>query len=119
MTVSSHVHGRNAAQPTKRALSQLQMALVELMQRLNFGRIERLTIVDGEPVIGPTTVVVREHKFGGENGPRSELNVANFALKRAVVELLDLIAEIQNDEIDQLEVRYGLPFRVTFKEVPA
>ena len=93
--------------------------LIELMQRLNFGRIERLTIRGGQPVLDPHPAIVREHKFGGENGPRPELSTHDFLLKQQVVELFAFFDERRDGLIDVLEVKHGLPFRMTVREVPA
>src|SRR5262245_12568756 len=46
--------------------------LLRLMQKINFGRIEGLIVHDGNPVLIPPPAVIRELKFGGENGPRPE-----------------------------------------------
>jgi len=38
---------------TKSSLSEAQIRLVELLQALNFGRIERLRVIRGEPSFDP------------------------------------------------------------------
>jgi hypothetical protein len=103
----------------KAKLSEPRRKLVELMQSINFGRIEGLAIRDGEPILNPRPVVVHEHKFGGENGPRTELGTADFLLKQQVVELFAFFDVLRNGVIDVLEVKHGLPFRVIVTEVPA
>jgi hypothetical protein len=60
----------------KSSLSDPQRRLVELMQRLNFGRIEDLIIRGGEPVFDPAPKVIQKVKIGGENGPRPEVTMA-------------------------------------------
>lgn len=72
---------RNAA-TTKQELSPVRQQLLAQMQQLNFGRIEQLVIRGGEPVLDPEPVIVREHKFAGENGPRSEQALRDYQLKR-------------------------------------
>jgi hypothetical protein len=86
--------------------------LVELMQHVNFGRIEGLTIQDGEPVLDPMPWVVNEVKFGGENGPRAELATGDFLLKAQVVELFRCFDRLRDVVIEVLEVKHGLPFRM-------
>ena len=44
--------------------------MLELLQRLNFGRLEGLPVRGGEPVLVPPPRAIREYKFGGEKGPR-------------------------------------------------
>jgi hypothetical protein len=95
---------------TKQTLSPSRRELVELMQRLNFGRIERLLIRDGEPVLEPKPRIVREHKFCAENGPRPELASPNCSLKSQVCDLLQLLDDVGDGYLDSLTVKNGLPF---------
>jgi hypothetical protein len=90
--------------------------LVELMRRLNFGRIEVLQIRGGEPVPDPPPRITREHKFGGENGPRAEVAAADFALKTQVIELFREFDRLRDATIAVLEIKHGLPFRMLLAE---
>lgn len=105
--------------PTKSSLSGPQIQLVELMQRVNFGRIEGLIVRDGEPVLDPPPRVVHEIKFSGENGPRPEVAKQDFALKAPVRQLLAQLKAMGNGTVRCIEVKYGLPFKMTFEEVTA
>jgi hypothetical protein len=89
------------------------------MQQINFGRLERLSVANGDPVLQPRPVVVREFKLGGENSPRPELGMTDFSLKSQVVDLFAILDDIQDGTIDVLEVKHGLPFRVIVTEVLA
>jgi hypothetical protein len=89
------------------------------MQGLNFGTIEHLEIAGGEPVLDPPPKVTREVKFGAENGARPESSLDDFALKNQVLELFDAITEIGDGVIERIEVRHGLPFRMTVAETCA
>ena len=100
----------------KRHLSPARARLVELMQDVNFGRIERLECVGGEPILYPRPDLVREHKFGGENGPRPELKADDFLLKQQVVELLAYFDEVRDCFIELLEIKHGLPFRMFVRQ---
>jgi hypothetical protein len=101
---------------TKRSLSQARGKLVTLFQRWNFARVEGLVVRDGEPVLNPLPVVVREHKFGGENGPRPESRLEDFLLKPQLLDLFRLFDEIGDGAITVLTVKHGLPFNA---ELPA
>lgn len=105
--------------PNKASLSPARRQLLELLQQINFGRLESLEVRDGQPVLSPRPLVVREHKFGGENGPRPELTSPDFALKQQVVELFEFFDEMQDGVIDVLEIKHGLPFRMVVREVAA
>jgi hypothetical protein len=99
-------------QTRKASLSPARRRLLELLQQVNFGRLESLVIADDEPVFDPSPRIVREIKFGGENGPRHEIGAADFNLKSQVIELLAFFDELHNGVIDVLEIKHGLPFRI-------
>jgi hypothetical protein len=104
---------------TKGGLSTASCQLLELMQHINFGRIQKLVIHDGEPVLHPRPVIVCEIKLAGENGPRSELGSTDFLLKPQVVELFGYFNEMQSGVVDVLDIKHGLPFRMTVTEISA
>ncbi|HEY7159468.1 MAG TPA: hypothetical protein VH575_36315 [Gemmataceae bacterium] len=106
------MHALSHSAPTKATLSFARRRLLELMQRLNFGRIEELTLVAGEPVFTPPPRVVREIKFGGENGPRPELAATDFSLKAQIIDLFQTFDTLQDGTIAVLEIKHGLPFRM-------
>jgi RNA polymerase sigma factor (sigma-70 family) len=101
----------------KASLSESHRKLVEMMQNLNFGRIEGLQIRNGEPVLDPPPRLIRDIKLGGENGPRPELGHFDFALKSQVLELLEHFTELENCRIEVLEVKNGLPFRLVVEQL--
>jgi hypothetical protein len=101
---------------TKAALSPARRQLVEMMQGINFGRIEALAVRGGDPILDPPPRVVREVKFGGENGPRPEVGIADFFLKAPVVELFEHLDRLGSGTIAVLEVKHGLPFRMLIAE---
>jgi hypothetical protein len=103
---------------TKSSLTERQKVLVELMQQINFGRIEALLVRDGEPNFNPAPRVVRKLKIGGENSPRPEIGSADFLLKGQVVELLEAVRELGEGTVLAIDVKHGLPFAVEI-EVPS
>lgn len=100
----------------KTSLSHPRKRLLRLMQEVNFGRIEGLAIRDGEPVFDPKPAIVREVKFGGENGARPEAGKDDFALRAQVVELFEHLSSLGNGIVRSLEVKHGLPFRMIVEE---
>lgn len=104
------------------ALTSLPLAeerLVRLMQEVNFGQIENLVVRNGRPVFDPPPRIVREVKFGGQNGPRLEVAKGDFALKAQVRELFAQLEELGDGVVQCLEVKHGLPFRMIVEEVCA
>ena len=97
-------------------LSDGRRRLLRLMQDINFGAIEELEIRGGEPMFNPPPRVVREIKFGGENGPRPEAGSPDFALKSSVAELMHSLTQIGDGTIERLEVKHGVPFRMKVEE---
>lgn len=100
----------------KESLSPNRRRLLELLQKVNFGRLESIRFQNGEPLFEPHPIVVREHKFASENGARPEIHASNFQLKQQVVELFEYFDEIRNGVVDVLEVKHGLPFRMMVTE---
>jgi hypothetical protein len=101
---------------TKASLTASQARLIDLMQRLNFGRIEGLHVRDGDPLFHPPPRIFRDVKPGSKNGPRSEAAKADFALKAEVIDLFAQLEAVGNGVIERIEVQHGLPFRMTFEE---
>jgi hypothetical protein len=97
---------------TKSSLSDSHRRLVELMQRLNFGRIQNLVVRDGQPLFDPAPKVIQKVKIGGENGPRPELSCEDFLLKKQTVELLEAISDLGEGTVLTIDVKHGLPFAV-------
>jgi len=102
---------------TKADLCPARARLVEMMQRINFGRIERLAVRGGKPVFDPLPRVVREIKFGGDNGPRPESAKADFFLKSRVCGLFDQLEALGDGVILRIEIQRGLPFKMSVEEV--
>ena len=103
---------------SKSSLSQSKRRLIELMQELNFGRIECLRILAGQPVFDPAPRVIRKVKFGGENGPRPEIISRDFWLKQQAIELFETIASVGDGEVLTIDVKHGLPFSLEIEYLP-
>jgi len=101
-----------AGRATLASLPPSNERLLKLMQEINFGRIEQLRVRAGEPVLEPPPRVVREHKFGNQNGPRYERGLDDFVLKEQVVELFDELKRLGDGVVAVLTVKHGLPFNM-------
>lgn len=97
----------------KKDLSIPRKRLDELMQEVNYGRIEGLQVRDGEPVFDPPPTVVRLYRFGKENGPNTAYSSDDFALKKKVVELFEVFERERSLSIQELMIDNGLPVRMT------
>ena len=103
----------------KSSLTPSQQKLLAEMQRINFGRIFDLSVRDGQPVMDPPPRVIREIKFGGDNGPRPEAAKPDFTLKAQVRDLFVQLEALGDGVIPCIEIQRGLPFRMTVEEVCA
>ncbi len=99
-------------------LSPARRQLVALMRHVDFGRIENLLVLKGEPVLDPAPRVVREIKLDAEPGSRpgggsgGGGGTEDFALKHQVVAMLRRLDELGNGRVELMEVKHGLPFRM-------
>jgi len=101
---------------TLASLPPARERLVKLMQEINFGRVEGLVVRDGDPVFDRPPRVLREVKLCAENGPRPESGKEDFALKAQVRDLFAQMEAMGDGIIRCLEVKHGLPFKMTIEE---
>ena len=101
-TAASSGGHRNSSQLLKSSVSHPRIRLIELMQDINFGRLEFIHILDADPLFDPALRVIREIKFGGDNGPRPELGSDDFVLKSQVKELFAALDQIRDGFIEVL-----------------
>lgn len=94
----------------KSVLSKSQSRLIELLQKLNFGRVEGLHVRNGEPVFDPAPRVVQKLKMGADNSPRPESALQDFLLKHQTIEMLQAIADLGEGQVLAIEVKNGLCF---------
>ena len=100
----------------KATLTPRRKQLVELMQRMNFGTIEKLIVQNGDPIFNPAPVVTRQVKFGASNQARPESSLTDFALRNPVRELFAQMEAMGDGVIRCIEVKHGLPFKMTVEE---
>jgi hypothetical protein len=81
-----------------------------MMHEYQFGRIENMSILAGQPVLDGNVRVVRVAKLGAESRGTKHPSTDDFELKKAVCDLLDELERLQNGTVVCLEFRQGLPF---------
>ncbi len=96
----------------KTDLSAPRRRLLELMQEVNFGRIEGLQVRDGEPVFDLSPRVKRLYLFGRENEPHESRGCEDFALRKKVAELFEVFDRERSLFIQELMIESGLPVRM-------
>lgn len=100
----------------KRDLSVAQQQLVEHLQRINFGGIRNLHVVDGQPVFAADTRIVHHRVVRTRPVRRPERDLDDFVLKSAVVEFLTYLVRMRHGKILQLDIRHGLPLQFETEE---
>jgi hypothetical protein len=103
---------------TKSLLPEPLSRLVELLQRINFGRIERLLVKSGIPVFDPPPRIIQKLKMGGDNAARPEADLQDFFLKRPTIEMLTAITDLGDGEVLSIDIKYGLPFVLEIERQP-
>lgn len=104
---------------SKSSLSARQICLVKLFQHHPFCRLEQLKVHGGEPLFTPPPTIIQKLRMGGDNNHRPESTLPDFWLKRQMVELLEIIAELGEGEIRSIEIAHGLPLMVEIERRPA
>lgn len=98
-------------------LSESRQMLVRLCQSVNFGQIHDLSVRDGEPILRcPTPAVFIDVRLDVEGQPREEISTADFALSGEIIRLMALLDKIETGKITKIEVRAGLPRRLTLED---
>jgi hypothetical protein len=62
---------------------------------------------------GPAVTVLTDVRLDLEEGQRGELTLEDFALCAEVCRLMTLLDQVQKGQISKIEVRAGIPRRVT------
>jgi len=100
-----------------RQLSSARQALVRLFQSINYGGIESLELRRGEPLLtDPGLNVLVDVRLDCEELTRDELGLADFGLCAEVCRLMSLFDRIGNGKILKIEVRAGIPRRITLEK---
>ena len=91
----------------KSDLSPARFKQAKCRQCFNIWTIERLTIWNSEPVWDTPARVIRNVKFGTDNGSRSESDIADYAVNVLVRDLLARLDDLGNKTFFCLKIQYG------------
>jgi hypothetical protein len=98
-------------------LSSARQSLVRLFQSTNYGWVQNLEVRDGEPVLsGPGPIVFIDVRLDSAESARGELALEDFALCAEVCRLMSLMDQIEDGTISKIEVRAGVPRRITLEK---
>ena len=98
-------------------LSPSRQALVRLCQATNFGHILDMAVQDREPILDtPSCTILTDVKLDSAESARGELAMTDFTLCTELERLMRLLDEINNGVIARLEIRAGVPRRITLQK---
>lgn len=99
-------------------LSSNRKRLVEMMQELNFGRIDLLHIKRGEPCFMPPPLVFKDIDLSSHKDNESNTCCldTDFVLKKQIVVLFDYLEKEGDCIVHSLIVQNGLPVRMKIEK---
>ena len=96
---------------TKSDLKLGQRAILAIIQELEFGVIERVSVRDGEPLLVATTRIIEEVTLASSQRRHFHHGSADFTLTREFECLFDQLKKLQNGTVD-IQIRHSRPFRL-------
>ena len=90
-------------------LSPSEQRFLAAMREVRFGRFEYVQIREGDIILDPWPIAVRDVKFGAEAASERVVH-PEYQLKRQVAEFFEYPRDVDAGEIRTLEIRHGLPF---------
>ncbi len=96
-------------------LSASRQFLIRLCQRVNYGSILNLRVVDSDVCFESPPDIIVEVKLDGDITQRHELDLTDFALPVESYRLLAQIDSLKNGVIEKIVVHEGLPRRVVMR----
>ena len=100
----------------KSTLSPAWVQVLELMQKINFGRLQNLLVRNGEPDLTQGVLAVRTIKLDGDNGARPEIALEDYQLRSETVRLVKHLVAMERGLVKTVEIRHGLPVFVEVEQ---
>lgn len=83
--------------------------LLSLMQSVDYGRLEKLSVRGGHAVVTADTRKIRSRKIGAANHPHGLGAGGDFLLNAKQEEFLAAVRETADGIINQIQIQAGLP----------
>lgn len=96
-------------------LSPARQDLIRLCQNVVYGQLLGIGIKQGDPVLDPPPIVLIDIKLDSIDDARPEVALPDFVLREEIVRLVERLDYLCNGVIDRLEVRAGIPRRMTIR----
>lgn len=94
---------------TKSCLNSDQRRIVEIVEAVEFGLIERLCVRGGLPCYEPEPAIFQTIKLGLKSDRQPDRDLAE--LKQEFESLFDQLSRLRDGVVD-IEVRHSLPFKL-------
>jgi hypothetical protein len=82
---------------------------------MGFGKILGLSVCNCDPILGSRTEVLLDMKLDSKEVRRPEQDLGDFVLCAEIVQLFSNLDSMANGMIEYIEVRAGIPVRMTVK----
>jgi hypothetical protein len=99
----------NKPPKTTRDLLPSERRFLRAMHELRFGHFQDLRVHNGELVLDPAPVAVRQLKFGAAGPAHVDVSDGEFDLKQPVARFFQYVRSVQLGEIRLLQIHNGLP----------
>lgn len=93
-------------------LTDAESTLIQLIQKMRFGRIENFRLVDGQPIVGAETELCTEYRLSGVEQPWEVITDREFLNMPHVRTMFERFEHERDGTVDYLDVRDGLPSRL-------
>lgn len=100
-------------------LSSNRQKLLLLVRSIGFGRIERMAVQNGQPIVEPTPRIVRTLKMDRDNTCDTTVPPADFPLRREFINFFEHLENVRDGLVLRVEVVNGLPNYIELEESPA
>lgn len=96
-------------------VTNAERELIRLIRQTQFGCISNIKLSAGQPIFDGNTSVSIEFKLSGLESTKEVLSEQDYLNKPQVRTLFERFRTLGNGTIECLDVRDGLPFKVTIK----
>lgn len=95
-----------------RDLSAAQRALIQVIYSHQFGRLENMQVLGGQPVLDGGARLIEIARFDRESSLPDLPHGENFELKQPFCRMLDELDRLKDCLVIRLEFRHGLPLQL-------
>lgn len=102
----------NALPCSTEELTESERRLLEICQKVQFGRLLDLHVEQGQPLLGSRLTVERDHKYGSCEQVARPID-DHYMLKAQQRDFIARLRATEDLQIMRVQIQNGLPFRGT------